>query len=387
MAATSPASTTASPTPARPPALAATFHFSYFGPTFNTPGQPLTTSEQALAQVFAWFNSVGGIDNTDLLQLVNLPGGGLIVADGIGSTYADEITIGGVRNFGARGSVRADLVYRAFGNFYVTQKDTATGQVTNANGDTVDLGIVRNDDGDLEREYIGLQTSFDFRASDRLTIGGGYSLSNASGNFEGESPGVGPVTSTLESYPEYKEARWFAPQGDLLIDQRHKLSLFAVWEAFKTDRQRLSVSARQLYNSGFAVLGGRTGRHPCVRDQPRLPDAALVGELLLLRPRRLQNGRHQLDRAGFQLLALLRPVRGLRAARHPERVQRGRRHPRQPGRPHQPQRSDPAAVQSLHRDAPSRACTGARARTSARRLRSTTCSLPRTYVFSLGLRF
>ena len=41
---------------------------------------------------------------------------------------------------------------------------------------------------------------------------------------------------------------WFAPTGDLLIDQRHKLSLFAVWEAFKTERQRLAISGRQLYN-------------------------------------------------------------------------------------------------------------------------------------------
>ncbi len=230
---------------------AATFHYSYFGPSFNLPGQPLTTSEQALAQVFAWFNSVGGLDNTGLLQKVNLPGGGLVVADGIGSTYADEYTVGAVRSFGAKGSVRADLVYREFGNFYVTQQDTETGRVTNANGDTVDLGVIRNDNGKLERKYLGLQTSFDYRASDRLTIGGGYTLSNASGNFEGEAPGVGPVPSTLDSYPEYKEARWFAPKGDLLIDQRHKLSLFAVWEAFKTDRQRLAVSARQLYTSGF----------------------------------------------------------------------------------------------------------------------------------------
>ncbi len=230
---------------------AATFKWSYFGPSFNLPNQAGTSSEAALAQVFAWFDSVGGLDNTDLLQAVNLPGGGIVVADGIGSTYADELTIGGVRSFGVKGSVRADLVYRSFGNFYVTKQDTETGQVTNANGDTVDLGIVKNDDSNLEREYLGLQTAFDYRASDRLTFGGAYTLSNASGNFEGEAPGVGPVPSTLESYPEYKEASWFAPKGDLLIDQRHKLTLFAVWEAFKSDRQRLAVSVRELYNSGF----------------------------------------------------------------------------------------------------------------------------------------
>ncbi len=233
----------------------ATYQFSYLGPDINTnlgAGQIPLTGEQALAQVFAWFNSVGGINNQDLLQGVNLPGGGLVVAEGIGSTYADEVTIGGVRSFGAKGSIRADLIYRAFGNFYVTQKDISTGQVLDANGNLVDLGVVKNNDTNLEREYLGLQTSFDFRATDRITIGGGYTLSQAQGNFEGEAAGVGPVTSTLESYPEYKEARWFAPSGDLLIDQRHKLALFAVWEAFKTDRQRLAISARQLYNSGFA---------------------------------------------------------------------------------------------------------------------------------------
>ena len=162
------------------------------------------------------------------------------------------MSVGGVRSFGSKGSVRADLVYREFGNFYVTKQDTETGQVLDPNGASVDLGIIQNDNGDLERTYLGLQTSFDYRASDRLTVGGGYTLSKAYGNFEGEAPGVGPVPSTLESYPEYKQARWFAPKGDLLIDQRHKLSLFAIWEAFKTDRQRLSISARQLYNSGFA---------------------------------------------------------------------------------------------------------------------------------------
>jgi len=230
----------------------ATIQWSYLGPSFNLEGQPLTTSEAALAQVFAWFTSVGGIANTDLLQFVSIPGGGLIVGNNVGSTYADEFTVGGVRNFGTKGSVRADIVYRTFGNFYVTKRDTETGRVLNANGNSVDLGIIQNDDSNLERQYLGLQTSFNFRATDRLTVGGGYTLSKSDGNFEGESAGSGPVTSTLESYPEYKEARWNAPKGNLLIDQTHKLALFAIWEAFKSDRQRLAISVRELYNSGFA---------------------------------------------------------------------------------------------------------------------------------------
>ena len=231
---------------------AATIQWAYTGPSFNLPGQPRTTSEQALAAVQAWFNSVGGVNNTELLQFVNIPGGGLVVGENVASTYADELTIGGVRSFGSKGSVRADIVYREFGNFYSTKRDTETGQVLNANGNLVDLGVIQNDSENLERTYLGLQTSFNFLLTDRLTVGGAYTLSKAEGNFEGENQGSGPVTSALESYPEYKDARWNAPKGDLLIDQRHKLSLFAVWEAFKSDRQRLAVSARQLYTSGFA---------------------------------------------------------------------------------------------------------------------------------------
>lgn len=229
----------------------ATIQWSYFGPSINLDGANLT-SEQALAIVFDWFNSVGGINNTDLLQFVNIPGGGLVVGQDLNSTYADELSAGVVRSLGSKGSIRADLVYREFGNFFVTKRDTETGKVRNANGNLVDLGIIVNDDSSLERTYIGLQTSFNYRPTDSLTIGGGYTLSKSEGNFEGETAGSGPVTSILESYPEYKEARWTAPKGDLLIDQRHKLSLFAIWEAYRSDRQRVAVSARQLFNSGFA---------------------------------------------------------------------------------------------------------------------------------------
>lgn len=230
----------------------ATIQWAYTGPSFNLPGMPLTTSEAALHQVDLWFQSIGGVNNQSLLQFVNIPGGGLVVGNNVGSTYSDELTVGGVRNWGTKGSVRADIVYRKFGNFYSTRRDLTTGQVVNANGNLVDLGVIVNDNNNLERKYLGLQTSFNFRLSDQWTLGGAYTLSKAEGNFEGENAGSGPVTSALQSYPEYKDARWNAPKGKLLIDQTHKIALFAIWEAFKTDRQRLSISARELYTSGFA---------------------------------------------------------------------------------------------------------------------------------------
>ena len=238
----------------------AVIEWGYYGPSYNLPGQPLTSSEDALAGVFAWFDSIGGIDNTSFLQFVNIPGGGLIVGENVKSTFADEATVGFVRSLGNKGSVRADIVYREFGHFFSTKRDLETGQVRNANGNLVDLGIIQNEDSDLERKYTGLQTSFNYRLSDSITLGGGYTLSKSEGNLEGETSGSGPVTSSLESYPEYKEARWAAPKGDLLIDQRHKLGLFAIWEVFRTDRQRFSASLLQRYNSGFPYSAQGTVR-------------------------------------------------------------------------------------------------------------------------------
>jgi outer membrane receptor protein involved in Fe transport len=235
----------------------ATYYWLYDGPSINTPGQPLLTSEQALDIVFNWFNSVGGINNTDFLALANIPGGSLVIGDGLKSTSADEMVVGFVRNFGSRGAIRADLVHREFGNFYATKRDLTTGQVLDPNGNEVDLGIIVNNDSVLSREYNALQSSFNFRATDRLTIGGNYTLSEAKGNFEGENQGSGPVTGLETSYPEYKDLSWNSPEGRLLIDQKHKAVAYAVWEVFKSERQRLALSGVQRYFSGspYSAIG------------------------------------------------------------------------------------------------------------------------------------
>ena len=235
----------------------ATYYWLYDGPSIITPGQPLLTSEQALEQVFNWFNSVGGIANTDYLVLANIPGGSLIIGDNLKSTSADELVLGFVRNFGNRGSIRADLVHREFANFYATQRDLTTGQVPDPNGSLVDLGVIVNNDSVLSREYNALQSSFNFRATDRVTVGGNYTLSEAKGNFEGENQGSGPVTGLELSYPEYKDLEWNSPEGNLLIDQTHKAVLYAIWEVYKSDRQRIALSGVQRYFSGtpYSAIG------------------------------------------------------------------------------------------------------------------------------------
>ena len=44
------------------------------------------------------------------------------------------------------------------------------------------------------REYDGLHASFQYRLSDHLDLGGNWTWSDASGNFDGETAVSGPVT-------------------------------------------------------------------------------------------------------------------------------------------------------------------------------------------------
>ena len=141
-----------------------------------------------------------------------------------------------------------------------------------ANGDLADLSVIGNDSSHYDRQYDGLQTSFNFRLNDAVTLGGNYTLLNAHGNLEGENSGSGPLAadggSELGRYPEYREARWNAPDGDLLVDQRHKLRVWAIWDAVSTDRNRLTVSLLQSYFSGSPYSAvGSIDPSPYVADQ------------------------------------------------------------------------------------------------------------------------
>jgi hypothetical protein len=82
-------------------------------------------------------------------------------------------------------------------------------------------------------------------------VGGNWTLSRARGNVEGENVGSGPITATVLAYPEYKDPRWNNPVGLLSIDERHKVRLWGTYELPVPDAVgRLGVSALHHYNSG-----------------------------------------------------------------------------------------------------------------------------------------
>ena len=200
-----------------------TFQFVYRGPSINA-GSPTVSTPDAIAAVFAWYNANGGA-NLPLAGAPTIPGLTPIIQGSLASPNNLEYAAGVSRQFGSQAAIRADYVYRDFRDFYVTVLNTGTGTVTDQFGKHYDLAEVQNSN-DLTRRYSGLTTSATYRFSTTVDAGATYTLSHAWGNVEGENVGSGPITATAFSYPEYKQASWNYPIGDLSIDQRHRARLW-----------------------------------------------------------------------------------------------------------------------------------------------------------------
>lgn len=236
--------------------------YSYGGPPINvgcTPGVNCLNSAEVLAQVFAWYESQGGV--FDLAQLdpnapivafqnVNdVPGATTQIQSGVASPSVDEITFGVTKRLGNKGLVRADIVLREWEDFYGERTNLDTGQVDTSTG-PADVTLIGNFNTGVERNYEAFQASFRYRFTDKFTLAGNYTLSNTDGNFLGETTNAGPVTATVEAYPQYREASWNYPSGDLRVDQRHKLRVWGVYRILDTQRHKLNVSWLENYFSG-----------------------------------------------------------------------------------------------------------------------------------------
>src|SRR6185295_7536389 len=152
--------------------------------------------------------------------------------------------------------------YRDFSDFYADRTDTTTGQVTDSVGQEFDLVLVENTNL-LSRQYTALSTLVNYRLGSRIDLGGNYTLSRLWGNVNGETIGAGPVTSSITQYPEYFSPAWFAPDGDLSADQRHRVRLWGTVRVPFSDRWgQVTVGVLEQINSGtpYGALGSvRTG--------------------------------------------------------------------------------------------------------------------------------
>jgi outer membrane receptor protein involved in Fe transport len=226
----------------------ANIRWTYLGPAINPDPTvaTLTGTADALQTVFSWFDANGGLGRAPQSQSV--PGVDTKILGSLKSPHTNEVAAGVSRQLGSRGAVRVDYVFRDGKDFYADQVDTTTGQVTNSLGKPFDLNYIVNTNV-LMRRYQGLSTQLSYRVGDRLNVGGNYTVSHLWGNVDGENTGSGPITAAALAYPEYRQASWNYPVGDLAADQRHRVRVFGDYrflERFGT----MSVSGIEQAASG-----------------------------------------------------------------------------------------------------------------------------------------
>jgi hypothetical protein len=174
--------------------------------------------------------------------------------------------------------VRADLIHRKWGDFYVTRRDLTTGQNTTPTGAKVDVGFIENSSTNLSRKYDALQVQGQTKLVQRVTAGGNYTFSKLKGNVENEEfnnatvtiGAIGTTGSNVYQMPENPEYTNFAqnnPVGYLPADMRHRAN---VWLQYNPPFPlgNLNLSLLQRYHSGipiyaFGVINpGRTTAFP-----------------------------------------------------------------------------------------------------------------------------
>jgi TonB dependent receptor len=239
----------------------AEYRWHYRGPSINADDKApnLIPTDVALQQIFAWFDSQGGINNTSNIRSIIIPGGTTqIRGNSLSSPYQDEWAVGASKRLGSKGLFRADVVHREGHDYYLSRTDTTTGRVKTPNGTDADLTLIENDNSILEREYNGLHTQFQYRPMDSLSLGGVWTWSEATGNYDGETAANGPVSAADAQYPEFKQARWNNPSGALANDQPHRVRVWAIYDIFSSDHHSLNVGILQNYASGLPY--GAVGR-------------------------------------------------------------------------------------------------------------------------------
>ncbi len=210
-----------------------TFQWYYTGPDVNTdPDGPLVNTHDAMRAFFNWFGVTGSNQMPPgPFDYASAPGISRQIRQSLVSPNTQEFVVGVNGAVGTRASYRVDAVYRKAGDFYATRRDLTTGTVSDEYGNEYDLGLIENISDPLKRTYVGLNTQFSFRAHESLNVGGNWTWSHTYGNFVGESASGGPSRSSALEYPEYIRESWSYPTGDLSQDQRHRVRLYATWDA------------------------------------------------------------------------------------------------------------------------------------------------------------
>lgn len=230
---------------------AAAIDFAYRGPAINDKALNVPMDE-VLRMLFDYFNNTqGGTGNTSNQNLRpngsrDVPGHSAYFDGSLSTPYVRELTLGYGAEIGANGFARVDLVSRDWRDFYAASVTSTTRRETTPLRIPVDLALIRNSNG-IERRYRAVLLQARWNPS-RYAIGVHYTWSKLRGNDEGDSAN-GPVSNLDPAlyYPELMNYERANPIGDLQGDQRHRLR---AWIDYSFGP--FSASILQTFDSGLA---------------------------------------------------------------------------------------------------------------------------------------
>lgn len=234
-----------------------TRQYVYRGPDINPSGtvSPVA-ADVALRQLFQWYNT-NGASSLPLNGVPDIPGVSPVIGD-LSSPYAWEYASGLSRQVGTRAAVRVDYVFRDYGGAYADFTIPGS-RAQDSEGRSYDLVTIGNTDV-VFRRYSGLSVQGTYRRAG-INLGGNYTISRNWGNFDGENVGSGPIRFEGTKTPEYKQASWNYPEGDLSSDQRHRSKIWANYNP--SFAPGLTLSVIETLESGVPYgAGGRDAATP-----------------------------------------------------------------------------------------------------------------------------
>lgn len=257
----------------------ASYYWDYRGPEINGPGTTTyVPTADVIKQMFDWFATVGGANNTSLINTTVFPGYTEVIGKNLTAPTMDEYSIGYGGKISSRGYIRADLIHRKWNDFYVLKKDLTTGKVhlPAPSVASVDQGIIETANADLSRNYNAIQSQFSYRVTDRINVGGNYTWSKLRGNVEGETYNNAtiwagyntPGSETKLAFPEYQSYAQSHPVGYLAADARHRGSIWAKYD-LSTAIGKFNVSLLERYHSGYSYSAFA---QIDIRQSSKLPD-------------------------------------------------------------------------------------------------------------------
>ncbi len=220
-------------------------YWLYGGPSITG-----VSTEQLLTQMFAWFDSEGGIEDRDWLLGGGTNGISSQIQSSLESPGVEEISFGAAFSVGRNGYFRIDYQDRDWTDFYTTRTDLSTGRVFDPlAGIELDLALTENSN-DFVREYQAVILQGGIRLFNRLDVAGNYTWSELRGNHGGETTGSGPIASTgANYYPEFLGYAQNNPVGFLPADQTHKIRAWASYD-LPTPVGNFNISVLQRFDSG-----------------------------------------------------------------------------------------------------------------------------------------